>query len=972
MNYSIAGTCLPTILDISQDIFIVVEKDTLKLLEYNPAFAKLGFEKLSLESEIFLTQKPFSTQFSGLKDIIQIHSQLLLAGDNPRLFAYLPMGVNDKIHHDVYAKVVHIFEDNSAVLIQIYIDDDFSLPSQVALHNLERRDTLLTATSKAAQELLSENDDFDLTINNVLGILGSATNVDRVYVWSIHNSENPEKDDRLYTSQLYEWSEGAEPQQGNELTVNMLVDEIIPTWIGTFLEGKCVNNLVKNMPQEEREQLEPQGIISIMTAPIMFHGHLWGFIGFDNCHSEYTWSHAEEDILRTAGTLISTAIHSKRTNLALYEAQERFCGVEEATGDIIWSVDENHNINYISHRLTAVLQYEPEEIIGKPFNALLLKPEEFVCTATPENFIMRDFELRARSKDGSIKWLRSSCKYIFTEEGTLLYGFGSSSDITRMHDVQDALHIANKELEEAIKIANELVESANKANVVKSNFIANMSHEIRTPMNAIMGLAHLLKNTELGAKQREYIDTIEESSVSLLEIVNNILDFSKTQDGNMSMEKECFSMKDIVHDMQRIATQWTDEKNIEFNVTLEPQIASEYIGDAIRLNQVLTSLITNAMKFTHKGSVKVYAKIESENNHNVLLHFTVEDTGIGIAPEHLNSLFEGFTQADFSSTRRYGGIGLGLALCRNLTVLMGGEIWCTSEVGKGSTFHFTCRLDKTTPEEIRPIRTLKEVRIVAALNDEKAFSILQKKLLPLGYTNMFFAGDTQAIKAYVGGAATPDIILLHHKFSDILTLEKTLQEDKASFKNIPIAYFSSKDSPIIPNTYTTKDHMDASSIHDAFVEILGRVFEVDQTAWQKDFEGILRTHYHGRKILLVEDNEINQMIAQSILEDVGFEVIIANNGLEGYELMYKDDFDLVIMDIQMPVMDGISAAKKIRENDDFSHIPIIAMTAHAMEEDREKSINAGMNDHTTKPIDTTQLFKVLLHWLSRDAYEKML
>ncbi len=967
MNKNLLCSCFRTIMDSSQDIYIVVEKGTLRLLEYNHAFSMLYPDKHLNGEEVFLDQKPYN--FSDLKDIIATQTSLLNAGNSPNDIDRLLLLSHDNhrcTQGELFAKTVHILEENNAVLVQLSQDTGTTFSFDEDLHTMKRQSDLLKAASIVAQELLSESQDFDATINNVLGILGNATQVDRVYVWSIHEAPNPEEDHRLFTSQLYEWSEGAEPQQDKELVHNLPVEESIIGWMEFFLAGKCVNNLVKNMSTMEQEILVPQGIVSILTAPIMFHGHLWGFIGFDNCHSEYTWSRTEEDILRTTGTLISTAIHSRRTSQALCQAQERFRGVEEATGDIIWSVDAQQNINYISPHIKTVLYYEPEEIIGKHFSVLFLHPDEFVCTATPENYIMRDFELRVRCKDGSIKWLRSSCKYTFNDHGQMLYGFGSSSDVTRVREVQDALQIANKELEEAIKIANELVESANKANAIKSNFIANVSHEIRTPMNAIVGITRLLKHTDLNQKQKDYIATIDDASGNLLNIINDILDFSKIQDGNMSIKKHAFSIQNIVNEVTRTAAEWTHEKNLKFYFHIDPQVAPRYIGDAVRLHQILTSLTTNAIKFTHEGSVTVNLHIDSENNESALLHFSVQDTGIGIPKEHIKALFEGFTQADISSTRRYGGIGLGLALSRNLTILMGGDIWCTSTLGEGSTFHFTCRLEKEVARKAPPPKPLKEILIVAALPDDDSFIQLKSTLSPLGYSHVHFAPSILRIRQLMASKNSPDVIITHADFGEFAILDSILKTNHTYFDDIPVILIAPDSPQDIVSVYTIIDSMAPSVLHDAFVDVLGAKFTPDLELCQHGFEHLLRERHKGKKVLLVEDNEVNQMIAQTILEDVGLVVTIANNGLEGCQLIQQEEFDLVIMDIQMPKMDGLSAAKKIRENSDFAHIPIVAMTAHAMEEDREKSLNAGMNDHTTKPIDTVNLFKVLLYWLSKN------
>ncbi len=969
MNYTLDDSCLQSILDVSQDAYIIVELKTLKLLGFNPAFEKLGLFDMHKDSN-FLCSTKYLEKLASLKDVINIQLALIKNGEKPCDLKYLPIEISSSYKYNLSAKLVSLLEKNEVCLIQIRSKNKFELSDEQIL-TLEKRDILLRATSEVAQKLLDGSENFELTINSVLGILGVATNVDRVYVWRIHGAPDPKIDDRLYTSQLYEWSEGAEPQQGNELVTNLLVEEGIPTWIDTFLSGKCVNSLVKNMHESEREVLEAQSIISILTAPIMFHGHLWGFVGFDNCHCEYTWSTEEEDILRTAGTLISTAIYARHTNEALYEAQERFKGVEEATGDIIWSVNEQHEISYISQRIEDVLQYSPSEVIGKELTALLVCPTSFEFTATPQNPIMRDFELQVKCKDGSIKWCQSSCKYVFDENGKMTHGFGSSADVTEVHDARYALQIANKELEESINIADDLVDAANKASEAKASFLANMSHEIRTPLNAIVGITHLLKHTSLSQKQLEYITKINESSASLLNIVNDVLDFSKTQEGQMTIENKSFSIKSVFEELEITISKWLEEKELEFDISISNELEEIYLGDFVRLNQILTSLTTNAIKFTNSGKISIHVGIESENNESTLLHFSVKDTGIGISEEKMSTLFQDFTQADISSTRRYGGLGLGLALCRNLTVLMGGDIWCESQLGIGSTFHFTCRLEKNIVKEKIEKRKLKEIVIIAALEDEHTFDNLKLMLNKFGYTNISFAHDIMTIneKLFLNNT---DIIILHHKFGEIEIIEKIFMSDNSYFNNIPIIYYEPEaniddTSNSLPNSFIAINSLNASILHDTFVNVLGDGFEFDSDAYIQAAEDILKSEHKDKKILLVEDNEINQMIAQSILEEAGLSVTVANDGIEACDLIYNDSYDLVLMDIQMPKMDGLSAAQKIRQEEKFKNIPIIALTAHATEQDREKSLNAGMNDHTTKPINAQELFKMLLYWLSKNG-----
>ncbi|MDL2316054.1 response regulator [Desulfovibrio sp. OttesenSCG-928-A18] len=714
--------------------------------------------------------------------------------------------------------------------------------------NLQRRDRLLQGTSRAAQLLLSDTGNFDETVNTVLASLGEITGVDRVYVWRIHPSPHPELNPELHTTQLYEWSQGAEPQQDLDICTNRPVSEAIPTWIDTFLADRCVNNLVRNMHPLEQEQLLPQGIVSIMTAPISFHGELWGFIGFDDCHSEYVWSESEENILRAAGTIIGTAIRNQLMNEALRESQARFRMVEEATGEIIWSIDRDSRIDYLSEKITPVLGYLPEELLGRTWSSLCVEPEALSVSVGPENSILRNVEQAMRCKDGGIKWLRTSCIFLFDGQGAMTRGFGTSMDATEVRQAQeeinrakDALELANEQLAAAAEVANNLAMQAHKANLAKGEFLANMSHEIRTPMNAIMGIVHLVLRTELSQRQRNFVQKIDFASRSLLRIINDILDFSKIEAGKMEMEEVSFHVEDVVRGICDLAAHRAAEKGLSLRIDIAPDVQGPFRGDSLRLAQVLTNLVTNAIKFTAKGAVDISVRQEKEDADAVTLHFLVKDMGIGIRPEQLSRLFTPFSQADSSTTRRYGGTGLGLALCKKLTNLMGGDIWCISEQGKGSEFHFTSRFPRSS--------------------------------------------------------------------------------EKASW---------------------------------------------DETrAREHEQELNLVRDFAGSRILLVEDNDINQLVAEEMLSQAGMRVSIAGNGEEALRMLQEEEFDLVLMDIQMPEMDGLTATKHLRAQERFSSLPVIAMTAHAMSDDKQKSLAVGMNAHITKPINSLELFQTLAEWLPK-------
>jgi PAS domain S-box-containing protein len=673
----------------------------------------------------------------------------------------------------------------------------------------------------------------------------------------------------------------------------------------------------------------------------------------------------------------------KRDQQVLAEMSDRMTLAIEGGSDGLWDwLDINTNAQWWSPSYYALMGYTPQELPASlaSFSSILHPDHVELCSQAAADAIAgkRDYdeEHLLMTKHHGYRWFRSRAKVFRDANGNAVRMAGSSQDI---HDRK----LAEAQLKEAVA-------RAEQASIAKSQFVANMSHEIRTPMNAILGMLKLLQNTDLTTRQLDYTAKTEGAARSLLGLLNDILDFSKVEAGKMTLDPRPFRVDRLMRDLSVILSANMGAKGIEVLFDVDPNLPKCLLGDDMRLQQVLINLGGNAIKFTSAGAVVLSLRVIESDAQSVLVRFAMKDSGIGIAPENQAHIFSGFSQAEASTTRRYGGTGLGLAISSRMVGLLGGTLAVDSVLGEGSTFHFQIRFPlaemetaTVTADRPMPLPALEPLHVLIVDDNDVAREVLSHIVEPMGWKVETAACAERAISAVQSRAtaAQPpfDVIFMDYQMPGMDGWEASQHIRKMTGGAVaPIVVMVTAHGREMLSERSAEEHalingflvkpVTASMLLDAVMDARAAIAAASQghnpaapvaPAKPKRLTGL--------RLLVVEDNKINQMVAKGLLTQEGADVTLADNGQLGVAAVVQSDtpFDVVLMDVQMPVMDGYAATRMIRQEMGLTALPVIAMTANAMASDRAACLAAGMNDHIGKPFELDQLVAMILRYAGR-------
>ncbi|MBF0103430.1 MAG: response regulator [Desulfobacterales bacterium] len=791
---------------------------------------------------------------------------------------------------------------------------------------------------------------FDYTIENVVTLTDST-------IGFFHQVSDDQK-----TIILTAWNQGALKNCTASYGTHYPIQEG-GIWVDCVrFKQPVVYNNFKDAPNKKGYPEGHNPIERFMSIPVLEGDKVRVIFGVGNKSEVYE----DKDIIHmrvVAHELLKIIMH-RRAEASL---KKLYRAVEQSPVSVVIT-DTNGKIEYANPKFSQVSGYTSEEVLGQNPSVLNsgIQPREFYKTLWETISAGKEWhgEFCNKKKNGELYWESASISPIWNEVGQITHFVSVKEDIT-----------TKKQMEKELVSAKEAAEAATKA---KSDFLANVSHEIRTPLNAIIGFSNLALKNELTLKQHDYISKINTSAMSLLGMVNNILDFTKIEAGKLCMEPIDFEIDKMINTVISVVENKAYEKGLELVVSISPDIPQELVSDLHKLSQILIHLMNNAIKFTEKGQVELKASLIEKSEQIIKLAFSVRDTGIGMTKEQAACLFQAFVQADSSTTRKYGGTGLSLAITKRLVQMLDGEIWVESEPGYGSVFTFTANFKpKHHQEEEKRIipEWLNGLRVLIVDDNSISRKIIKSLFNQLPVVISSVSSGIEAIATIMEKDLTEpyQLVLIDWNMPDMDGIETTHRIKKeCALKHLPkiimVTAYGWEEMRVRAKKAGIDSFLDkpisSSVLLNTIIEIFSpsSLTDIDQASHYIKNMAILQNAH----ILVAEDNEFNQEIIREILESSGITVDIVNTGREAVDHIMKSGdmcaYDMVLMDIQMPEMDGYEATSLIRKDCRFKDMPIIALTAHAIADENQKILASGMNAQITKPIDFEQMFEILCRY----------
>jgi signal transduction histidine kinase/CheY-like chemotaxis protein len=822
------------------------------------------------------------------------------------------------------------------------------------------------------------NGEIERFAEEITELLGNRLETDRVSIWQYNDEMTMMECLDLYVKK--------EQTHTKKMTMNR-VDQ--PLTFEYLINNRYMIINEKSVENQEKDYwqayMKPLGGTTLLVCSVLCNGKAIGSIGFMHVNKNHEWGSEEITFGCYVADQIGTAfLNRERMEItqALRQNEAFLNRAQEVSKTGHWHFDIIANKLIWSNETYRIFGVT----IGMPqtFESYMdfVYPDDrkkMIDTWAEKVKEGQSFTVLHRILSGKeVRWVEERSQFECDHEGKPIASWGTVQDVTEKMTYLEELETYQKHLEEMVFSRTTELEmaklEAEAANQAKSSFLSNMSHEIRTPMNAIIGLAHLIKRDPLTMRQEEQIDKLTEAANHLLQIINDVLDLSKIEAGKMQMDTHDFEPTREIDRVCNILGDEAAKKNLDLLVDVD-HIPTVLRGDSVRFGQILLNLMSNAVKFTETGSIKIIARIIKQEHKHIRLRFEVWDTGIGMSTAQMKNLFQDFVQADESMTRLYGGTGLGLAISSRLAKFLGGEIGVDSELGRGSRFWFELPFEISTamPKNRISIKSSKEVRVLVIDDMQEARELMITMLADFGIQCDAVSSGKEGLAAVTQadqGMNPYRLVFMDLKMPVLDGIDTALMLQSMELKTMPTVYLitgygnqiSYEEAQRAGISRILVKPMTPSTLNDALMELLNNEIESKIPSSLKALEDRLKD-YGQMQILVVEDNQINQEIVGQLLEPFKFKITVAENGQEAISKVAETKFDLILMDVQMPVMDGLAATALIRALPGWEAVPILAMTANAFEEDRRKCIEAGMNDHLVKPVEPEILYKCLIKWL---------